>query len=100
MRLPRETLVGSAEYLKRIAELAKRVESGHADDIPDELKKGQSEGSGATVIITRVDAKGCSTTMNASLSVGANRDFNFRITRTGGGCGLSPGYTENRVWKQ
>src|SRR5438105_9784580 len=27
------------EYLKRIAEIAKRVETGHADDIPDQLKK-------------------------------------------------------------
>ena len=27
------------EYLKRIAELAKRVDTGHAEDIPDELKK-------------------------------------------------------------
>jgi type I restriction enzyme R subunit len=27
------------EYLKRIAELAKRVGAGHADDIPDELKR-------------------------------------------------------------
>jgi type I restriction enzyme R subunit len=26
------------EYLKRIAELAKRVEAGHAEDIPDQLK--------------------------------------------------------------
>lgn len=26
-------------YLKRIAELAKRVDAGHAEDIPDELKK-------------------------------------------------------------
>src|ERR1035441_1906675 len=27
------------EYLKRIAELAKKVEAGHADDIPEQLKK-------------------------------------------------------------
>src|ERR1700730_10130577 len=27
------------EYLKRIAELARRVDAGHADDIPQQLKK-------------------------------------------------------------
>src|ERR1019366_785612 len=30
------------EYLKRIAELAKRVNAGHADDIPDQLKKSSA----------------------------------------------------------